>query len=509
MKAEDRINRKKKENSHSGGTKQSAGKTYKASHKTPSWKVPTESVPSENPKQKAAALKSPSDKGASQKALNKSKPLNSSRRTENRRPAKTSADKAYADKAYAEDMPATEKIPENKASSANDMLLPLCPHRKKCGGCQLQNLSYKEQLSYKMGICIRLLGKFGKVEEIIGMEDPCHYRNKVQSAFYTDPRSRRIISGIYQSSTHHIVPVDSCMIEDSKADEIVLSVRKLIKDFKMTTYNEVTGKGFLRHVLVKRGFATNEIMVVLVSGTPIFPAKNNFCKALLRLHPEITTIIHNVNDRFTSMLLGQNEKVLYGPGFIVDECCGLKFRISAKSFYQINPVQTEVLYGKAMEFADLKGGETVIDAYCGIGTIGMTAASRVQGDNPVKVIGVEVNPDAVRDAIQNAKLNGMKNIRFYCDDATRFLSDMAVEGEKADVVFMDPPRAGSTEEFILSVCSLAPEKVVYISCNPETLARDLAGFTANGYKVKKIQPVDMFPFTQHVETVCLMSRKEK
>lgn len=352
-----------------------------------------------------------------------------------------------------------------------------------------------------------MLGKFGKVDEIIGMSNPYHYRNKVQSAFYTDPRSHKIISGIYQSSTHRIVGMDSCMIEDKKADEIIVSVRKLLKDFKLTTYNEVTGKGFLRHVLVKRGFATNEIMVVLVTGTPIFTAKYNFCKALLKIHPEITTIIQNVNDKYTSMLLGQNEKVLYGPGYIVDECCGLKFRISAKSFYQINPVQTEKLYGKAMEFANLKGGEKVIDAYCGIGTIGMIAASKVSGKNPVNVIGVELNSDAVKDAKQNAQLNNMKNIRFYNADATEFISEMAVEGEKVDVVLMDPPRAGSTEEFILSVCSLAPKKVVYISCNPETLARDLLTFTANGYKAQKIQPVDMFPMTQHVETVCLLVRR--
>ena len=394
-----------------------------------------------------------------------------------------------------------EKEPEEKKPN-----FPQCPNRKKCGGCQLQNLSYKEQLSFKMGTCIKLLGKFGKVDEIIGMSNPYHYRNKVQSAFYTDPRSHKIISGIYQSSTHRIVGMDSCMIEDKKADEIIVSVRKLLKDFKLTTYNEVTGKGFLRHVLVKRGFATNEIMVVLVTGTPIFTAKYNFCKALLKIHPEITTIIQNVNDKYTSMLLGQNEKVLYGPGYIVDECCGLKFRISAKSFYQINPVQTEKLYGKAMEFANLKGGEKVIDAYCGIGTIGMIAASKVSGKNPVNVIGVELNSDAVKDAKQNAQLNNMKNIRFYNADATEFISEMAVEGEKVDVVLMDPPRAGSTEEFILSVCSLAPKKVVYISCNPETLARDLITFTANGYKAQKIQPVDMFPMTQHVETVVLLSK---
>lgn len=385
---------------------------------------------------------------------------------------------------------------------------PQCPHRKKCGGCQLQNLSYPEQLSMKMANEIKLLGKYCKVEEIIGMENPYHYRNKVQSAFYTDPRSRKIISGIYQSSTHKIVPVDDCMIEDKKADEIIVSVRKLLKDFKMTTYNEVTGHGFLRHVLVKRAFATNEIMVVLVTGTPVFPAKNNFCKALLKLHPEITTIIHNVNDKFTSLLLGKNEKVLYGPGFIIDECCGLKFRISAKSFYQINPVQTEKMYTTAIEYAGLKGGETVIDAYCGTGTIGLCAAgiTKAKTGKNIKLTGIELNADAVKDAIQNQKLNNIDGVKFYTADATEFLSGMAAEGEKADVVFMDPPRAGSTEEFILSVCALAPKKIVYISCNPETLARDLKGFVDNGYKVKKVQPFDNFPMTLHTETVVLMSR---
>lgn len=377
-----------------------------------------------------------------------------------------------------------------------------CPHSKKCGGCQLQNLDYKEQLAHKERTCIRLLGKFCRVEPIIGMENPYHYRNKVQAAFGTT-RAGRIISGIYQSSTHNIVAVDSCMTEDEIADRIIVDIRRLLRDFKMTTYNEVTGRGFLRHVLVKHGFQTGEVMVVLVTGTPIFPARNNFTRALLKLHPEITTIIQNVNDRYTSMLLGQNEKTLYGPGYITDILCGLRFRISAKSFYQINPVQTEVLYGKAMEFAELTGKETVIDAYCGIGTIGMVAAKKAG-----QVLGVEVNRDAVRDARENAKLNRVKNIRFVCADAGDFMVDMANAGEHCDVLFMDPPRAGSDTAFLSCALTLAPRRIVYVSCNPETLARDLNFLTKRGYRAEKIQPVDMFPHTDHVETVCLLTREK-
>ena len=377
-----------------------------------------------------------------------------------------------------------------------------CPHSRKCGGCQLQNLTYAEQLEWKNRLCVKLLGRFAHVEPILGMENPYHYRNKVQAAFGTT-RAGRIISGIYQSSTHNIVAVDSCMTEDRTADKIIVDIRRLLADFKMTTYNEVTGRGFLRHVLVKRGFATNEVMVVLVTSTPIFPARNNFLRALLKLHPEITTVVQNVNDRYTSMLLGPSEKTLYGPGFITDVLCGLKFRISAKSFYQINPAQTEVLYGKAMEFAGLTGRETVIDAYCGIGTIGMIAAKTAG-----QVLGVEVNRDAVRDAIANAKLNNMKNIRFVCADAGEFMVDMAQNGERCDVLLMDPPRAGSDQAFLSSAVTLAPTRIVYVSCNPETLARDLLFLTKRGYRVKKIQPVDMFPHTNHVETVVLLSKGE-
>ena len=379
-----------------------------------------------------------------------------------------------------------------------------CPVYKKCGGCQLQNLSYPEQLEFKQKKVEKLLKRFCTVEKIIGMKIPYHYRNKVQAAFYTDKKGK-IISGVYQSGSHHVVGIDSCQTEDVIADKIIVAVRKLLPSFRMTTYNEDTGKGFLRHILVKRGFATNQIMLVLVTGTPVFPSKNNFVKAILKQFPEITTIVQNINPYRTNLVLGDNQKVLYGKGYIEDILCGCRFRISPKSFYQINPVQTEVLYGKAIEFANLKGNETVLDTYCGIGTIGIIAAKNGAGN----VIGAELNGDAVRDAIVNARANNLKNIRFYKADAGEFMREAADEDEKPDVVFMDPPRAGSDRKFLDSLIKMSPKKVVYVSCNPETLARDLAYLTQNSpYKAKKIQPVDMFPHTAHVETVVMLSHKK-
>ena len=376
-----------------------------------------------------------------------------------------------------------------------------CPLYKKCGGCQLQNMSYSEQLSFKQAKSIKTLGKFGFVEEIIGMKEPLHYRNKVQAAF-GQTRGGKIISGVYQSSSHNIVLVDECMTEDVTADKIIVYIRKMLPQFKLYPYNEDTGKGFLRHVLVKRGFETNEVMVVLVTGSSLFPKKNEFIKKLLSLHPEITTIVQNVNGGHTSLVLGEKETVLFGNGYIEDVLCNKRFRISPKSFYQINPVQTQVLYNTAIEYANLTGKETVLDAYCGIGTIGIVAADKAK-----QVIGVELNADAVRDAKFNAKLNGIKNIRFFCADAGKFMLEAAKENEKTDVVFMDPPRAGSDINFLKSVVTLVPKRVVYISCNIETQARDLMYLCKNGYKVKKIQPVDMFPHTGHIETVVQLVRK--
>ena len=357
----------------------------------------------------------------------------------------------------------------------------VCSVAKKCGGCRYQGVSYQEQLRRKQRITEGLLKKFGKVEPIIGMEDPYYYRNKVHAAFGRD-RKGNVISGIYEEKSHRIVSVDDCMIEDKKSQEIIRTIRGMLKSFKIKTYDEDTGYGLLRHVLVRRGFSTGEIMVVLVTVSPIFPSKNNFVKALRKEYPEITTVVLNVNDRQTSMVLGDRNIVLYGPGFIKDRLMGLTFRISPSSFYQVNPVQTEVLYGKAMEFAAMTGKERVIDAYCGTGTIGIIASG-------------------------NARENKIRNVRFVPGDAGWFMEGMAAEGEKVEVVLMDPPRSGSDRKFLHSLLTLSPEKIVYVSCNPETLARDLACLTKRDYLVKKMQPVDMFPLTDSVEVVCLLENR--
>jgi len=377
----------------------------------------------------------------------------------------------------------------------------ICPYAKKCGGCDYQGIAYEKQLETKQKHVEKLLHGFGKVSPIMGMDDWLHYRNKVHAVFDRDKKGN-IISGVYEKNSHRVVNVDSCMIENEKADAIIVTIRNLLKSFKIKTYDEDRGYGLLRHVLIRTGHKSGQILVVLVLASPILPSKNNFVKALRKEHPEITSIVINVNDRKTSMVLGEREIVLYGNGYIEDELCGLTYRISPKSFYQVNPVQTEKLYQTAIEYAGLTGKEVVLDAYCGIGTIGMTAASKAK-----EVIGVELNKDAVKDAISNAKKNSIRNIRFYQKDAGDFLVDMASQGAKCDVVFMDPPRSGSTEKFMDSVVKMAPKRVVYVSCDPETLARDLRYMTKKGYAVKRIQPVDMFACTGHVETVVLLSRK--
>lgn len=374
----------------------------------------------------------------------------------------------------------------------------LCPVFKQCGGCQLLDMEYEKQLEWKRNYLEEQLKGLCPVKGIIGMKDPYHYRNKVHAVFDRDRRGN-IISGIYQENSHIVVPVERCLIEDQKADEIIGTIRGMLKSFKIRTYDEDTGFGLLRHVLVRRGFATGEIMVVLVTASPVFPSKNHFVKALREKHPEITTIVQNVNGRGTSMVLGEKEHVLYGKGYIEDILCGCRFRISSKSFYQVNPVQTEVLYGKALELAGLTGKETVLDAYCGIGTIGLIASRKASS-----VIGVELNRDAVKDAVNNAKINGITNAEFYCNDAGKFLVDMAERGDKVDLVIMDPPRSGSTEEFMESVARMGVKKVVYVSCNPETLGRDLRVMKKLGYGAVEGWGVDMFAGTRHVESVIMM-----
>ncbi len=377
------------------------------------------------------------------------------------------------------------------------MIQKLCKVCKKCNACQLSNMEYSKQLEYKQKEVQKLLDKYAPVNTIIGMDNPYNYRNKVQSWFVMT-KSKKIVSGIYQSATHGIVETDSCNINDKRANEIVKEIRLLMKSFALFPYDDYTGRGFLRHILIRHGYKSGQIMVTLVTGTPIFPRKNDFIKALLKQCPDITTIVMNVNDTPDKMMLGNNQKVIYGKGYIEDELCGCKFRISPKSFYQVNSVQTEKLYSKAMEMAALSGKEKVIDAYCGIGTIGLIASK-----NAANVTGVELNRDAVRDAIENCKLNGIKNAYFISGDAGDFMVEQSLKGTKADVVFVDPPRAGCSRDFLQSLHKVRPQKIVYISCNPVTLERDMRYLT-RFYEVKEIQPVDMFPHTSHVETVCLL-----
>ncbi|MBR6697491.1 MAG: 23S rRNA (uracil(1939)-C(5))-methyltransferase RlmD [Lachnospiraceae bacterium] len=376
-----------------------------------------------------------------------------------------------------------------------------CIYADKCGGCDYQGIPYKKQLEMKQQYVTKLLAKHCKTPKITGMDKPYNYRNKVHAVFDVDKKGN-VISGVYEANTHNVICVDKCQIENEKADAIILTIRNMLKSFKIRTYDEDRRTGLLRHVLIRTAHKTGQIIVVLVMADQIFPGKNNFVKALLEVHPEITTIVQNINNRKTSMVLGDKEMVLYGKGYIEDILCGKRFRISPKSFYQINSVQTEKLYTRAIELAGFKGDETILDAYCGIGTIGIIASDKVKN-----VISVELNSDAIADAKINAKLNEIKNVEFYNCDASDFLENLAQNNKKIDAVIMDPPRTGSDKRFLNSVAKLAPEKIVYISCGPDTLARDLTYLNNKGYRAKKVELFDMFPMTKHCEVVCLLSTK--
>jgi 23S rRNA (uracil1939-C5)-methyltransferase len=396
-----------------------------------------------------------------------------------------------------------ESVPSVRTLPSSVSAAPPCPQREACGGCQYQGIPYSEQLLQKQEYLRQLLGGFCSIEPIIGMEQPLHYRCKVHAAFGTD-RKGKIVSGIYQPMTHKIVPVDSCLIEDETADSIIRDIRLLMPAFKITPFDEKRNTGFLRHVLIRKGFFTKQVMVVLVAASPVFRSQKAFLRALLEKHPEITTVLLNINSRYTPVVLGREQKILYGPGYIEDTLCGLRFRISAKSFYQVNPVQAEILYRTAVSLADLTGKEVLLDAYCGTGTIGLAAASSC-----AQVLGVEISRDAVQDAVANAKANGIRNAWFTCADAVDYIGRLAEDGKHCDVVLMDPPRDGSSEAFLSSLLRMKPDRIVYVSCGPESLARDLKILTAGGYKVQKIQPVDMFPYTEHVETVCCLYHQKK
>lgn len=393
----------------------------------------------------------------------------------------------------------TKNVSAKKVGSISSNI---CNVSKLCGGCQFQGVQYSEQIKIKQGQVNELFKGICNVSPVVGMKNPYHYRNKVH-AVVGENRNHQIVTGTYREGTHQIVPVESCMLEDEIADKIIETLRGLFASFKYKPYNEDKRTGLIRHVLIKRGFQTNQIMVVIVTGTLIVPSKKNFVEALKKVHPEITTIIQNINDKSTSMVLGDRENIWYGKGYIEDTLCDCLFRISSKSFYQINPVQTENLYHTAIEMAKLTGKETIIDAYCGIGTIGIVASKYVN-----KVIGIELNKDAVKDAKMNAKQNQAENCDFYEGDAGKFMTAMTTEQKDklVDVVFMDPPRSGSTEEFLKAVIKLKPKKVIYISCNPETQVRDIRILEKGGYKPMECIPFDMFPYTSHVESIVLMTK---
>lgn len=374
-----------------------------------------------------------------------------------------------------------------------------CPIYKECGACQFLHLDYSEELKLKEEYIKELFPK-NKVNRIIGADNPENYRNKVHIA-YDINRNKEIISGPYKESTHKIIPYKTCYLNNKIADDINFTIKKLMKELKLRTFDEYKLFGFLRHTLIRVGTYSNEVMVVLVTGNVKFKNQEIFISKLVERHPQIKTIIRNYNDKRTSMVLGNKEEVLYGKGYIEDTLNGLKFRISSSSFYQINTKQCEKLYKAAIDAARISKDDIVLDTYSGIGTITLSMANSCK-----EVIGVEINKQAVKDAINNAKANKIDNAHFVCEDASKYMDSLAKEKANIDILIMDPPRNGSDKTFLNAVLKLKPKRIVYISCGPETQVRDLKLLT-NDYKITSIQPVDMFPRCGHVETVCLLSKK--
>ena len=380
-----------------------------------------------------------------------------------------------------------------------------CPLFGKCGGCDYVNETYDYELMMKWLREDKLLGRYGRVEKVLSSPSLTGYRCKVQAVCGKD-RDGKFITGQYRKGSHHLFPIRSCSLEDGMATAVLQTVRQMATRFSISPFDEDRGTGDLRHILIRTGWKTRETMVVLVTAKKDFPHKDDFVSAIHQKNPNVVTVVQVINNEKTSMVIPKDseEIILWGKGYIVDNLCGLDFRISAKSFYQVNPEMAERLYEIAMNMARLRPTDTVIDAYCGTGTIGLVAASR----GVKEVIGIESNPDAVKDAKLNAEANGISNARFIVDDASKWLKSAQKEGQKCDVLFLDPPRAGSSEEFLAAAGRMEPEVIVYISCNPETLARDLRYIVRFlPYKVLGIQPVDLFPGSESIETVVLLSKK--
>lgn len=384
---------------------------------------------------------------------------------------------------------------------SKDRIEPRCKVCTVCGGCQFQQLAYPAQLEYKTNRVKEALKRIAhldvEVKPCLGMENPYFYRNKIQMPVGLDKKGK-IISGFYKERSHEIIPIDECFIEDERAHPILNTIKKLMKEMRIAPYNEDSRQGIIRHILIRTSHTKKDLMVVLVTNQANFRGQRNLIKSLIQAHPEITTIVENVNTRQTNVILGEKEYVLFGKGYIEDTLLGIDFKISASSFYQINPLQTEVLYNEAIKAANITKNDVLLDAYSGVGTIGLIMAKYAK-----EVLAVEISKDAIKDAINNAKKNNITNVKFICDDASRYLANLET---KLDVVIMDPPRKGSDEVFLSAVLRNLPKKIIYISCNPETLARDLAILTKK-YKIESVQPVDMFPMSSHVETCVLLELK--
>ncbi|MGM0806729.1 MAG: 23S rRNA (uracil(1939)-C(5))-methyltransferase RlmD [Bacillota bacterium] len=384
---------------------------------------------------------------------------------------------------------------------------PPCPIYKWCGGCQLQHLSYEGQLEYKRKLVEDVLTRIGKIDDVpvlstLGMgEEPWRYRNKAQVP--VGERNGRIITGFYQKRSHEIVEMDSCIITGDTNDDAVQAVKEIVNQYNISAYNEEKHKGVLRHIIARYGKTTGDLMIVLVTNGQDLPQRKKIVEDIRKALPEIKSIVQNVNSKRTNVIFGEETRVLWGAEYIYDFIGDIKFAISARSFYQINPDQTKVLYDQALHYAELNGDETVIDAYCGIGTISLFLAQKAK-----KVYGVEIVPEAIEDARRNAELNNIHNAEFAVGKSEDVIPEWKKQGVTPDVIVVDPPRKGCDEELLKTIIEMKPNRVVYVSCNPATLARDLRILEDGGFKTVEVQPVDMFPQTTHVEAVALLKLNE-
>jgi 23S rRNA (uracil1939-C5)-methyltransferase len=381
---------------------------------------------------------------------------------------------------------------------------PICGIYKRCGGCQLQHLSYSEQLNFKTDRVKDCMERIGKLEEFIihptiGMTEPYRYRNKVQLP--VGEKNGEIQIGFYAPRSHDIIDMSVCHIQDEVADKVVRLTRQWMKDYNIMPYDANQDKGIIRHIMIRRGFVTGEVMVVLVTRGEKLAHRDSFIELIRGNIEGIKSIIQNINNKNTNVILGFENKTLYGSGTISDYIGKFKFNISPLSFFQVNPVQTQILYEKALEYANLTGEETVFDAYCGTGTITLFLSQRAK-----KVYGVEIIPEAIENAIENARVNKVENVEFLVGKSEEMIPDLVKKGVKADVVVVDPPRKGCERSLLDTISEMNPRRIVYVSCDPSTLARDLSILESYGYRTKEVQPVDMFPHTSHVEAVALIEK---